>query len=261
MSVHTRQRNWMLPLLAALAMSVGWGFRGDYGHEAGAMVPGALLALAVCLASGRVDWWQRASVLALLGALGWAFGGQMSYGMVIGYTAHSTFGNVLYGYACLFLIGALWGSVGAGVLALGVTEARSTLERFTGPLVTFYFGADGVAAERCNGTLERPLALTRYRLGRGHGGLAGSGWVRGAASAGTPGLRIDCAAGAGLVAWTGRADRLVGMADDAAAQRQLGGHAGSVARLAGLSDQGPQPLGVTARGVWLHRWRHRLCGG
>ena len=29
-------------VLSALAMSVGWGFRGDYGHEAGAMVPGAL---------------------------------------------------------------------------------------------------------------------------------------------------------------------------------------------------------------------------
>ena len=34
-------------LLPALAMSVGWGFRGNYGHEAGAMVPGALVALAV----------------------------------------------------------------------------------------------------------------------------------------------------------------------------------------------------------------------
>jgi hypothetical protein len=38
---------WLLLLLAALAMSVGWGFRGDYGHGPGAMVPGALLALAI----------------------------------------------------------------------------------------------------------------------------------------------------------------------------------------------------------------------
>ena len=42
-------------VLSGLAMSVGWGFRGDYGHEAGAMVPGALLGLAICLASGRQD--------------------------------------------------------------------------------------------------------------------------------------------------------------------------------------------------------------
>ena len=128
----------LLPWLAGLAMSVGWGFRGDYGHEAGAMVPGALLALAICLAMGRVDWWRQASVLALLGALGWAFGGQMSYGVVIGYTAHTSFPDVLYGYACLFVIGALWGGIGAGVLALGVTRPRAELESFAGPLVAVY---------------------------------------------------------------------------------------------------------------------------
>ncbi|MBL8207203.1 MAG: hypothetical protein JNM09_23420 [Blastocatellia bacterium] len=131
-------------ILAALAMSVGWGWRGDYGHEAGAMVPGALLALAICLASGREDWIKRASVLALLGAIGWAFGGQMSYGIVIGYTAASSFVDVLYGYVGLFVIGALWGSVGAGILALGVTESRSELERFVGPLVAFYVVLTGL---------------------------------------------------------------------------------------------------------------------
>ena len=45
-------------------MSVGWGFRGDYGHEAGAMVPGALLALGIVMAGGRRDWWERAAVIA-----------------------------------------------------------------------------------------------------------------------------------------------------------------------------------------------------
>jgi hypothetical protein len=119
-------------------MSVGWGFRGDYGHEAGAMVPGALLALAVCLAAGREDWWRNASMLALLGALGWAFGGQMSYGLIVGYTAHSSLPDVLYGYGCLFVVGALWGGVGAGVLALGVTRPRAELEAFAGPLVAVY---------------------------------------------------------------------------------------------------------------------------
>jgi hypothetical protein len=133
-----------LSLLAALAMSVGWGWRGDYGHEAGAMVPGALLGLAICLAAEREDWWKRASVFAFLGALGWAFGGQMSYGRVIGYTAHSSLPDVLYGYACLFVIGALWGGIGAGILALGVTKSRSDLERFAGPLTAFYVVLTGL---------------------------------------------------------------------------------------------------------------------
>jgi hypothetical protein len=125
-------------VLAALAMSVGWGFRGDYGHEAGAMVPGALLGLAICLASGRQDWWQRSTIMAMCGAIGWAFGGQMSYGRVIGYTASSSLPDVSYGYASLFLIGGLWGGTGAAILSLSVTESRSYLERFAGPLVALW---------------------------------------------------------------------------------------------------------------------------
>ena len=136
---------WLAVILAGLAMSVGWGFRGDYGHEAGAMVPGALLGLAICLGSGRQDWWRRASVMALCGAIGWAFGGQMSYGRVVGYTASSSFPDVLYGYASLFLIGALWAGIGSAILALSVTQSRSYLERFAGPLVALWlvwFGLD-----------------------------------------------------------------------------------------------------------------------
>ena len=125
-------------VLAALAMSVGWGFRGDYGHEAGAMVPGALLGLAICLSSGRKDWWQRSTIMAMCGAIGWAFGGQMSYGRVIGYTAGSSLPDVAYGYASLFLIGGLWGGTGAAILSLSITESRSYLERFAGPLVALY---------------------------------------------------------------------------------------------------------------------------
>jgi hypothetical protein len=122
-------------LLAGLAMSVGWGIRGDYGHEAGAMIPGTLVGLAVCLASGREDWWRRASIVGLCGAIGWAFGGQMSYGRIIGYTASSSLLDVFYGYACLFIIGGLWAGVGSPILAMGVTQPASYLERFTRPLV------------------------------------------------------------------------------------------------------------------------------
>jgi hypothetical protein len=127
-------------VLSGLAMSVGWGFRGDYGHEAGAMVPGALLGLAICLASGRPDWWHRSTIIAFCGAVGWAFGGQMSYGKIVGYTAASSFPDVAYGYACLFLIGALWAGIGSAILALSVTKSRSYLENFAGPLVALWLG-------------------------------------------------------------------------------------------------------------------------
>lgn len=125
-------------VLAGLVMSVGWGFRGDYGHEAGAMVPGALLGLAICLASGRPDWWQRSTIMAFCGAVGWAFGGQMSYGIVVGYTAATSLPDVAYGYGSLFLIGGLWAGIGTAILALSVTQSRSYLERFAGPLIMLW---------------------------------------------------------------------------------------------------------------------------
>lgn len=124
--------------LAGLAMSVGWGFRGDYGHEAGAMVPGALVGLAVCIASGRQDWQRRAAVMGMAGAVGWAFGGQMSYGRIIGYTASSSLRDVCYGYACLFIVGGLWAGIGSAVLAMSVTRPRSYLEEFARPLAVLW---------------------------------------------------------------------------------------------------------------------------
>lgn len=132
-------------ILAALAMSLGWGIRGDYGHESGAILPGALLGLAIVMASGRADWQQRSTAIALLCGLGWAIGGQMSYGLVIGYSAHDTWVNVAYGYACLFAIGALWGGIGAAALTVSLTWPRSHLAGFAWPLVAIgvvWFGLD-----------------------------------------------------------------------------------------------------------------------
>ena len=124
-----------LCMMGALAMSFGWGFRGDYGHEAGAMVPGALLAIGICLVSGREDWFYRTAVAGLCGALGWAFGGQMSYGQITSYTVSHSFPDVFYGYACLFTVGMLWGGIGGAILSLAFTESRSQLRHFIGPLV------------------------------------------------------------------------------------------------------------------------------
>ena len=122
-------------LFAGLAMSLGWGIRGNFGHETGAMIPGALIGLAVCLIAGREDWLERWPFFAILGAVGWAFGGQMSYGIVIGYTRASDFVSVAYGYSGLFLIGGLWGAVGAGFLMLAVLRKRDELVELIPPFL------------------------------------------------------------------------------------------------------------------------------
>ena len=119
--------------LAALVMAYGWGYRGTVGHEAGAMVPGALLGLVLCLGSGRFDWYRRSAVAGLFGAIGWAWGGSLSYMEHTLYALSDSFVDVLYGYTMLFFLGALWAGIGGGVLGLALTEPRSQLERLTRP--------------------------------------------------------------------------------------------------------------------------------
>ena len=42
---------FLMVVLCALSLSLGWGVRGNFGHEYGAMIPGALAALAGVLAA------------------------------------------------------------------------------------------------------------------------------------------------------------------------------------------------------------------
>ncbi len=123
-------------VLCGLSLSLGWGVRGNFGHSHGAMIPGALAALAAILVSGREDWWRRAAFFAMFGALGWSFGGRMSYMQVIAYT-HSGHGpSQLYGYACLCVIGFLWAALGGGWTALPACLDRERLTRLLPPTLT-----------------------------------------------------------------------------------------------------------------------------
>jgi hypothetical protein len=122
-------------LLAAFIMAYGWGYRGTVGHEAGAMVPGAMLGLVLCLGSGRLDWFRRTAVAGLLAAIGWAWGGSFSYMEQTLYALSDSFPDVLYGYTMLFFLGGLWAGIGGGALGLAFTESRSELERLLRPFV------------------------------------------------------------------------------------------------------------------------------
>lgn len=47
---------WQAVLFPALAGAMGWGIRGQYGHETGAMIAGLLVSLTLALL------WRRAAV-------------------------------------------------------------------------------------------------------------------------------------------------------------------------------------------------------
>ncbi|MFC1715409.1 hypothetical protein ACFL6S_17200 [Candidatus Poribacteria bacterium] len=131
---------WQMALLGALSLSLGWGIRGNFGHELGAAIPGALAAMAVVLVSGRADWWPRIAYFGMFGALGWAFGGSMSYMHVVSYTHSGHSGSVLYGFANLFVIGFLWAAMGGAGTALPAILSSEHLNLFFVPIIAIFIG-------------------------------------------------------------------------------------------------------------------------
>lgn len=114
-------------LLAALSMSLGWGIRGQFGHEYGAAMAGVLGGLPVAMLSGREDWLRRFPYFALLGAVGWSFGGSMSYMQVVAYAHSEQPATLLYGFACLWVLGFLWASMGGAGVAIAASFDRESL--------------------------------------------------------------------------------------------------------------------------------------
>jgi hypothetical protein len=139
-------------LLAGLSLSIGWGIRGNYGHETGAMLPGALAAIAVCLLSNREDWRERVAYFALFGALGWGLGGSLSYMQVIAYAHSGHAPSQYFGFFSLFVIGFLWAALGgAGTALPALLDRRSLCDLFRplcvvlALLAVLYFVEDPVA--------------------------------------------------------------------------------------------------------------------
>jgi hypothetical protein len=106
---------------AGLTMSLGWGLRGYIGGgPLGAMIPGAMLAMVLCLFLRRDGY--DAGVIAAFGAVGIGFGGEMTYGQTIGLTLQSD--TRWWGLLGLFVKGAVWGFLGGAVLGLGFVREQ-----------------------------------------------------------------------------------------------------------------------------------------
>jgi hypothetical protein len=130
----SRSLGWPFYVLTALSLSIGWGIRGNYGHEFGAMLPGALAAMAVVLTSSREDWQRRIAYFATFGAIGWSFGGSQSYMMVVAYTHSGHSPSVWYGFFGLFVIGFLWAAPGGMGTALPAYASRERLTEIFAPM-------------------------------------------------------------------------------------------------------------------------------
>lgn len=122
-------------LLVLLSLSIGWGIRGNYGHEAGAMMPGALAGIAAALMSGREDWRRRVPYFAFFGALGWGFGGSIAYMVPTSYTQTGQLATQVYGFFATFLEAFLWAGIGGAATAYAAVEDREKLTAIFRPLL------------------------------------------------------------------------------------------------------------------------------
>ena len=105
-------------LFVALAVGLGWGIRGDFGHLVGAMYPGAALGLGLAYVSGQRSLFLWMPILGALGGIGIGSGGSMSYGILHGYAQADTPINYAYGFVTLFLQGSAWGTFGGALIGL-----------------------------------------------------------------------------------------------------------------------------------------------
>ena len=134
-------------LIVAMSLGTAWAIRGQFGHEQGAAWAGAIGGLALVLVSQRKDWYDKMVLVALASALGWGAGGMISYGMVVGYGRADNFINVFYGLGMLFIIGALFGLLGGGLvgMVLDSTEKKKVKwgalisEMVAGGLISYFF--------------------------------------------------------------------------------------------------------------------------
>ena len=98
---------WQAIFFAALAGGLGWGIRGQYGHETGAMIAGVLVSLTLALL-----FCPHLPSISVARAIAWGtvamgIGGSMTYGQTVGLTHDSP------------LIGH-WDALGWGMLGLAI---------------------------------------------------------------------------------------------------------------------------------------------
>ncbi len=134
-------------LIVAMSLATAWAIRGQFGHEQGAAWAGAIGGLAIVMVSNRKDWYNKMVLVALASAIGWGAGGMISYGVVVGYGRADNFINAFYGLSMLFVIGALFGLLGGGLVGLVLDSTKKNkvkwgllmTEMVAGGLLGYFF--------------------------------------------------------------------------------------------------------------------------
>lgn len=106
-------------LISSLALSFGWGHRGQFGGQRGAMVPGALIGLALARISRFPEIQSIHLLIGAVGAFSFAFGGSMTYGQTLGLTHNEPKPDTYWwGLLGTTVKGSVW--IGLGSIFIGM---------------------------------------------------------------------------------------------------------------------------------------------
>jgi len=275
---------WRVVLLGAAAGGLGWGIRGQYGHETGAMMAGLLVCLTLSLSLARHLNSGSVAKAVAWGAIAMGLGGSMTYGQTVGLThdpVHVGHWEVLrWGMLGLGIKGALWIGFGGTFLGMGLGGTRYRVRE----LALVWLGLLGLCASGI-GLFNEPYDPSHRILPRIYFS-ADWRWLPDAVL--KPRREVwggFLLALAGLLAWTGVVRR-DGLAWRMGLWGCLGGavgfplgqciqafHAwnpqlfvdGWGARIASVTNWwnfmettfGATMGGMLALGLWIHRWRIR----
>lgn len=139
---------WPTVVCASLAGGMGWGIRGQYGHETGAMIAGLLVCLVIVLTLCRTASALAAARAVALGTIAMGFGGTETYGQTIGLTQDKVLIGNWHAFAWGMLGLAIKGSVWIGFcglfLGMGLGgkryRAHEMLALMLGALVAYKIG-------------------------------------------------------------------------------------------------------------------------
>jgi hypothetical protein len=108
-------------LFPGIAMLLGWGLRGYIGGGPfGAMIPGAMVALAIGILLRLTPGFL--SMLVVFGVVGVGLGGEMTYGQTLGFLRDPD--TLMWGCTGTTVKGAVWGLGGGALLGLGFIYHR-----------------------------------------------------------------------------------------------------------------------------------------
>ena len=130
-------------LFTALAGGMGWGIRGQYGHETGAMLAGLLVALVLVYLFGYHLSSLSAARAVAQATVAIGFGGSMTYGQTLGLTQDAPLiGNIAalrWGLLGTFIKGSIWIGYFGLFLGLGLGGKKYTMIEMALALIVAIF--------------------------------------------------------------------------------------------------------------------------